>query len=234
MCISFLTSTVLKCQTTFVTTCKQLTNQHKHFDKLRYCTLTCYIKQNQLSYCFSTHQKSWKNKIGKLNMSSCQDKPNFKPIERKAELIEPPIKLEGEIVKGFGRGSKEIGCPTANFSEEVVESKLPKTFNAGIYLGWAKLDGDTEHVEKAVVSIGWNPFYGNTKKSVETHIIKKFESDLYGRWMKLNLCGYIRPELNFESLDDLITAINGDIEHAKLQLEKQDSLQKLKHDEFLS
>ena len=52
--------------------------------------------------------------------------------------------------------------------------------------------------------------------------------------MKLNLCGYIRPELNFESLDDLITAINGDIEHAKLQLEKQDSLQKLKHDEFLS
>ena len=31
-----------------------------------------------------------------------------------------------------------------------------------------------------VLSMGWNPFYGNTKKSFETHIIHKFDQDFYG------------------------------------------------------
>ena len=172
-------------------------------------------------------------KHDKITMSSSNNDLSSKPIERKVDLLDPCVHLEGEVVKGFGRGSKEIGCPTANFNEDIVENKLPQSFNSGIYMGWARLDGVEDRVEKAVVSIGWNPFYGNTKKSVETHIIKTYDSDFYGQWMKLKICGFIRPELNFQGLDELITAIQDDIDHAKLHLEKDERLMNMKEDMFL-
>ncbi len=52
----------------------------------------------------------------------------------------------------------------ANFSDDVV-SGLPSEVTTGIYYGWAKLENETE-IRKAVVSIGWNPYYHNVKKSV--------------------------------------------------------------------
>jgi hypothetical protein len=53
---------------------------------------------------------------------------------------------------------------SANFSDDVV-SGLPSAVTTGIYYGWAKLENETE-IRKAVVSIGWNPYYHNVKKSV--------------------------------------------------------------------
>ena len=51
----------------------------------------------------------------------------------------------------------------ANYSEEIVDC-LPKEIDTGIYCGWARV-ADTE-VHPMVLSIGWNPFYKNTKKSM--------------------------------------------------------------------
>ncbi|KAM8961040.1 riboflavin kinase [Pelodytes ibericus] len=127
-----------------------------------------------------------------------------------------PYFCRGEVVKGFGRGSKELGIPTANFPEHVVDD-LPTDLNTGIYYGWGCVgSGD---VYKIVMSIGWNPFYKNTKKSVETHIIHQFEDDFYGQILSIVIAGYIRPEKSFDSLDALISAIRSDIEEAKKQLD---------------
>ncbi|XP_078531916.1 riboflavin kinase [Lissotriton helveticus] len=127
-----------------------------------------------------------------------------------------PYFCKGEVVKGFGRGSKELGIPTANFPEDVVDN-LPSDISTGIYYGWGCVgDGD---VHKMVMSIGWNPFYKNTKKSAETHIIHTFEDDFYGETLSIVIAGYIRPERTFNSLDALISAIHSDIEEAKKQLD---------------
>lgn len=54
-------------------------------------------------------------------------------------------------------------CFSANFSEETVET-FPSDIPTGIYYGWASVaNGD---VHKMVLSIGWNPYYKNVKKSV--------------------------------------------------------------------
>ena len=54
-------------------------------------------------------------------------------------------------------------CILANFPEDVVE-KLPSDIQTGVYYGWAQVDeGD---VHKMVMSIGWNPYYKNDKKSM--------------------------------------------------------------------
>jgi len=226
---------MFKCHNNFLTCRQELVGVIKYCSKRYYC----HLLHNDWNFVsiFYSHKKSSNFVLRKgksVAMSTSDNKLSSNPLERKVDLLETCINLEGEIVKGFGRGSKEIGCPTANFSEEIVESKLPKSFNSGIYMGWARLDGDEDKVEKAVVSIGWNPFYGNTKKSVETHIIKNYNSDFYGRWMKLRICGFIRPELNFNGLEELINAIKDDIEHAKTHLDKDERLLSMKDDKFFN
>lgn len=66
----------------------------------------------------------------------------------------------------------------------------------------------------------------------ETHIIHNFAGDFYGKQLKLCVCGYLRPELNFDSLDALKTAINKDIEDAKNQLEEESYKKYLLNDFF--
>lgn len=51
----------------------------------------------------------------------------------------------------------------ANFPLDVVKN-LPEDLSAGIYFGWANVDNGDVH--KAVLSIGWNPFYDNKEKSM--------------------------------------------------------------------
>lgn len=123
----------------------------------------------------------------------------------------------GPIVKGFGRGSKELGIPTANFSPEVVQN-LPREIDTGIYYGWASVDRGEVH--KMVMSIGWNPFYQNTQKSMETHIIHKFSDDLYESELRVVILGFLRPEANFTTVEDLIAKIKGDIENAEKLLDE--------------
>ena len=53
--------------------------------------------------------------------------------------------------------------PSANYPEDVVEG-LPQELPLGVYYGWGNVD-DGE-VYKMVLSVGWNLYYKNTKKSM--------------------------------------------------------------------
>ncbi|CAG9864243.1 unnamed protein product [Phyllotreta striolata] len=129
-----------------------------------------------------------------------------------------PYFAKGQVTKGFGRGSKKLGCPTANLPPEVV-NELPDDFGTGVYYGLARVAGDK--VRKMVMSIGWNPYFKNEKKSMEVHIMHKFDEDFYGKELKIAILGYIRPERNFDSMDSLIEAIRNDIKEAEEKLEEE-------------
>lgn len=138
-----------------------------------------------------------------------------------------PIRMTSRVVRGFGRGSKELGIPTANFdTKKLVISKPDVTlaeFPTGIYWGWARIADNK--VYTAAVSVGYNPTYGNDFKTVEPHLIapehdprrhasqtgETLLTDFYDQTCRLSLVGYMRPELPFEGLDKLIEAIKGDI-----------------------
>jgi len=110
------------------------------------------------------------------------------------------------VSKGFGRGGKLLGCPTANLDEAALGSKLD-TIETGVYFGWAKLEGT---VYKMVTSVGWNPTFHNDKKTVEPHILHEFKADFYGKPLSIVLSGRLRPELEFKSMEELISAIDND------------------------
>lgn len=72
-----------------------------------------------------------------------------------------------------------------------------------------------------VMSIGYNPFYKNTVRSAEVHVLNKFEKDFYGCEMRLSILGYIRPEYDYVSLEALVEDIRTDIEVSISSLERK-------------
>jgi riboflavin kinase len=152
-----------------------------------------------------------------------------------------PIRMISKVVPGFGRGSKDLGIPTANLSPSPQDLKCKISFDSlptGIYYGFARLvehdsmtnsttntDNSLHGVYKAAISIGYNPCYNNTLKTIEPHLIAPPDNpsrhisvcgetqfqDLYNETMRVSIVGYLRPELPFDGLDKLIVAIKGDI-----------------------
>ncbi|KAJ7276163.1 riboflavin kinase [Mycena haematopus] len=130
-----------------------------------------------------------------------------------------PIFLSGPVQKGFGRGGKELGCPTANLPDESI-TPISSVAKTGVYYGYAQVlppnDGKTElcqddiRVHPMVMSLGWNPFYKNEVLTAEIHIMHEFRSDFYGYDMKALVLGYIRPELDYTSREALIEDIEVD------------------------
>lgn len=66
----------------------------------------------------------------------------------------------------------------------------------GIYFGWAILKGE---IFKTVVSVGWNPFYKNIKRTVEAHLLSSVP-DFYGERIQIYLVGFLRHECSFDSV----------------------------------
>ncbi|KAH8857968.1 Riboflavin kinase [Schistosoma japonicum] len=83
----------------------------------------------------------------------------------------------GKVVHGFGRGSKQLGIPTANLEEFIVD-QIPDSVKNGIYFGWAKLNNTP--VYKMVMSIGWNPYFKNAKRSMVRNFIFFTNSSIIG------------------------------------------------------
>lgn len=148
-----------------------------------------------------------------------------------------PIRMKSKVVRGFGRGSSDLGIPTANLSRDDCEG--PTDFEAlpcGIYWGFARIGEDETY--KAAISIGYNPTYSNSIKTVEPHLIalpndiRRHASscgetvlrDFYGETIRVSVVGYLRPELPFEGLEKLIVAIKDDIVNAERLGDSSDAI----------
>jgi len=82
------------------------------------------------------------------------------------------------------------------------------------------------------MSVGWNPYYKNTVRSVEIHILHEFGRDFYGHHLNILILGFIRPEYDYVSVESLIDDIKTDIEVTRRSLDRDPYL-KLKDDTFL-
>ncbi|KAI9310884.1 hypothetical protein BX666DRAFT_2003562 [Dichotomocladium elegans] len=151
---------------------------------------------------------------------ACSINPD-RPLLVGPEIPEHPYPhcISGTVVKGFGRGSKELGIPTANLSEDAIEA-MCTDFSSGIYYGWVQIGDKGTEVYPMVMSLGWNPFYKNEKRSAEVHIIHDFPNDFYGIAIRVMVLGYVRPEQNYPTLEALIRDILTDVQVAKTSLRR--------------
>jgi len=127
--------------------------------------------------------------------------------------LEHVWRVQGTVVVGFGRGSKQLGIPTANVDPEAV-SKVIAGSSSGVFFGWALIEDFREgQVYPFCSSIGWNPVFKNANKTCEPWILHDFGGECFvGKKIRLIICGYIRPESDFPSLDALIERIHMDAE----------------------
>lgn len=136
----------------------------------------------------------------------------------------------------------QLGIPTANLPVDATVTPWISDAKSGVYFGWAALELGKDHpnyrassssspagegegeggfsIFPMVMSIGYNPFYNNTVRSAEVHVLDKFAADFYGVEMRLLIVGYIRDEKNYDGLDALIEDINTDCEVARRSLER--------------
>lgn len=80
---------------------------------------------------------------------------------------------------------------------------------------------DKGAVYPMVMSIGYNPFYNNTVRSVEVHLMHDFSIDFYETHMNLIILGFIRREYDYVSKDALIDDIKTDIDVAGRSLGRE-------------
>lgn len=124
---------------------------------------------------------------------------------RQYYTLEQPVVFTGNVVHGFGRGSRTLGFPTANIEplNERVLQLVP-----GVYACNCVLNGESF---KSALSIGWNPQFNHDQKVCEAYLIHVFEEDFYGDEMTLEILAYIRAETSFKGIDELIEAISYDV-----------------------
>lgn len=111
--------------------------------------------------------------------------------------------LEGTVVGGYHVGRK-IGFPTANLRVTDPDKMIPAdgVYAVHVFLGGKKYGG--------MLSIGYRPTLDNgPDRSIEVHIFH-FNADIYSQPMRISFVRRTRPELKFNSMDELIERLHLD------------------------
>lgn len=128
-------------------------------------------------------------------------------IESAEELLGHSFIISGKVADGEKRGGK-IGFHTANIP---LGEYIRPAF--GVYAARVKIE-DEKNWRNAVINIGVKPTFGAKQETLEAHIFD-FNSDIYGKTLAIKLIRYIRPEMKFNSMEELSMQIKKDSEKAK-------------------
>ncbi len=124
-------------------------------------------------------------------------------IEEANRLLTHPYFVTGTVMPGRGEGA-DLGFRTANL---VVPEQM-RPLGDGVYAAWADVDGKRF---KAAVSVGVSPtFADRSTATCEVHLLD-FEGDLYGAAIKVEFLHWLRPMMEFSSVDELVSTVKGNI-----------------------
>ena len=112
------------------------------------------------------------------------------------------------MVSGSGRG-KSLGFPTAN----IDVSQIFITPKDGVYLGEVEIGDSEDRLFNAVINIGDNPTFKDSKRWIEAYIIN-FGKDIYRKKIKIFFIERIRDEIKFKDKDRLIDQMKLDLQYA--------------------
>ncbi|MGW1544987.1 bifunctional riboflavin kinase/FAD synthetase [Streptomyces sp. NPDC002309] len=124
-----------------------------------------------------------------------------------AEILGRPHRVEGVVVRGAQRG-RELGFPTANV-ETLPHTAIPAD---GVYAGWLTAQGEAM---PAAISVGTNPQFDGTERTVEAYAIDRVGLDLYGLHVTVDFLAFVRGQAKFETLDALLEQMAQDVKRCR-------------------
>jgi len=115
--------------------------------------------------------------------------------------------LTGTIVHGRGLG-KQYNYPTINIHIEESYKLIPK---AGVYV--IKTTFNTKNVF-GIMNIGNRPTVNGQNQTIEVHLLD-FNTDIYGKYIQIQLAYRLRDEQKFDSIPLLFDQIKEDEKQAR-------------------
>ncbi|NLO49215.1 MAG: riboflavin biosynthesis protein RibF, partial [Clostridiales bacterium] len=128
-------------------------------------------------------------------------------MEQAGEFLGHPHVLTDIVRYGYRLG-RTLGTPTINmcFQEGVL---IPAY---GVYATRVYLDDNSEHI--GVTNVGIRPTVNNSDQvTAETYILN-FTGNLYGKMVRVEFYKRMRPEIKFNSKDELKEQIRKDAENS--------------------
>jgi riboflavin kinase/FMN adenylyltransferase len=143
-------------------------------------------------------------------------------IEMANKLLGYTFFFEGEVVHGNKLG-RQLGYPTANLQVHDAEKIIP---GDGIYAVYAEINGQLSMVNnrnqepnspfsihhslfKGMMSIGFRPTVDGKKRVIEVNIFD-FNKEIYGQTLRVYVKKFLRAEVKFNNLEDLVKQIDRD------------------------
>jgi riboflavin kinase/FMN adenylyltransferase len=121
-----------------------------------------------------------------------------------AEMLGHWHRIEGPVLHGEKRG-RQLGYPTANM--ELSGLHVPRL---GVYAVIVDiLTGPHRGSYHGVANLGIRPMFERPAPNLETFLFD-FAGDLYEQHLSVGLVDYLRPEMKFDGLDQLIVQMDAD------------------------
>jgi len=130
-----------------------------------------------------------------------------------ATALGRPHRVQGVVVRGHQRG-RALGFPTANL-ETPPHTATPAD---GVYAGsLISLDLDGAEVTRwpAAISIGTNPTFAGTDRTVEAYALDRDDLDLYGTHAAIEFTARLRGNTKFDSVAALVAQMREDVAAAR-------------------
>jgi len=129
-------------------------------------------------------------------------------IEEANALLGYPWFVRGEVVHGDKRG-RELGYPTANIRLDPACGLRHGIYAVRVGVGARRYDG--------VASFGRRPMFDVGTVLLEVFLFD-FSGDLYGRAIDVAFIGWIRHELAFANVEELVRCMDEDTRRARSAL----------------
>lgn len=142
-------------------------------------------------------------------------------IEMANRLLGYTFFFEGEVVHGNKLG-RQLGYPTANLKVQDPEKIIPGDGIYAVYVdirekSEVKNEESTEvnsipgeNVQyKGMMSIGFRPTVDGKKRVIEVNVFD-FDKDIYGKTMRVYVKKFLRAEVKFNTLEELVKQIDQD------------------------
>jgi riboflavin kinase / FMN adenylyltransferase len=127
-------------------------------------------------------------------------------IDTANKLLGYEFFFSGTVVHGDKLG-RQLGYPTANLKVMDEEKIVPGN---GIYAVYAEVsDGRRPTRLKGMMSIGFRPTVDGKKRVIEVNIFD-FAKEIYDRTLRVYVKKYLREEVKFNGLDELVKQIDQD------------------------
>ncbi|MDH3848880.1 MAG: bifunctional riboflavin kinase/FAD synthetase [Gammaproteobacteria bacterium] len=145
----------------------------------------------------------------RVSSTAIRDALGSGDVETASKLLGRPYRMSGKIVKG-DRVGRTLGYPTAN-----VDLRRRQSAVMGIFA--VRVHGLEGGPHDAVASVGSRPTFNGTKPILEVHLFD-FDEDIYGEYIHIDFIAWLRDQVKFDLVEDLVAQMDVDADNAKTAL----------------